>query len=126
MTLIVKLRLMPRKTSILGILLTFFPINSQCFQYRLPNLWQPKQSCCNTLPSPSLSGCNGKDRFNEDKPCTNNFLVLQVILRRSQMLSTFSRDKVICIMYLVLYPVLKIHAKGILSYSHKEKNQVKQ
>ena len=64
MTLIVKLRLMPRKTSILGILLTFFPINSQCFQYRLPNLWQPKQSCCNTLPSPSLSGCNGNFQWH--------------------------------------------------------------
>ena len=42
------------------------------------------------------------------------------------MLSTFSRDKVICVMYLVLYPVLKLHAKGILSHSHKEKNKVKQ
>ena len=34
-SLTVKFRLLPRKTSILGISLTFF-INRQCFQYRLP------------------------------------------------------------------------------------------
>ena len=44
-----------------------------------------------------------EDRFNEGMSCITHFVYLQVILKRPQMLVTFSRDQMI---YNVSYTVL--------------------
>lgn len=53
----------------------------------------------------------------------NLTLVRRVFLRRSEILSTFSRHQVI--VYSIFYPILKLSLKGILSYNGKVKKMIK-
>ena len=66
-----------------------------------------------------------EDRFNEGMSCITHFVFLHIILRKSQILLTFSRQQM---MYNVSNDVLcaKVtYINGTLSYGNKGKNKVK-
>ena len=59
------------------------------------------------------------------KACITRFVFLHVILRRSQILLSFSRHQMMCNVSYVVLCAEVIHVKGTLSYSSKVKNKVK-